>query len=437
MHYEHLESPREKRVRDRIGDNYLGLIDYKHKYYSITFQPRGIRHTQDRVVTDNWNVWGKTWLFFAVFDGHLGPATADYASKALPAAIYRRFCTFVRSIGGRLDRSNLHANQQHVTDILKDEVNEFDKGIGDALQSICPCPWELDEQAARQLISQHPEIVKRAFGGTTVAMTLINLEERFMWTVGVGDSSVGLSFVDNSGNTCVRRLFKLHTCKNPQEYYRITMAHPYPEYPVIENARILDWLERACGMYGYEDLTCALTSNFRSLAIDDFSLKLHAWYLASLLQYAAGETNIPFSKRVPRIRTPPYVVSEPSVEFTDLQPFWNKGGYLFLFTDGVDDLVDDYWTFNIPEHGKADHDEVVGGLLADQIDPQIESVLGHKVIPKGSGREGNRATDVLGNLLGGTNVDRLEMAIDMGRLQRYGSKYNVNDVTIVVWSLTE
>ncbi|KAI0360005.1 hypothetical protein OH77DRAFT_1394648, partial [Trametes cingulata] len=310
-----------------------------------------------------------------------------------------------------LHRDNIAQHEATVNSLLKREIRKFDKSIGDALQQICPRPWELTEEEARLLIKELRDIVERAFSGTTVSLAIINLQSRFMWAVGVGDSSIGLSTIDNNGRTTGQRLCELHTFKNPQEYYRAVMAHSYAEQPLFD----------------HED------------PIGDFALKLDATYLAHVFQYLPGlGGDPPVSTYIPKIRTPPYIIAEPSVRFADLQPFWGTGSKLFLFTDGVDNLVDGYFVFTPRQHSGADPIDVVAGLLAEDIDPRIEEILGHKAIPNWSGLEGNRASNVLGNLLGGQNVERLEMVTDVSRLNsRDGCPFHIDDTSIIVWALSD
>ncbi|CDO74997.1 hypothetical protein BN946_scf184945.g69 [Trametes cinnabarina] len=146
-----------------------------------------------------------------------------------------------------------------------------------------------------------------------------------------------------------------------------------------------------------------------SRAVGDFALDFHSSYL----QYLPGDQ--PYSGYNSKILTPPYIISEPSVRFIDLQPMWGKTSKLVLFTDGVDNLVDGYMVFKPGEHTAADPLRVVGELLADIVDPAVEKTLGHKIIPCWSRCEDNRATDVMGNLLG-ADLDRLEMVTDLNLL---------------------
>lgn len=123
--------------------------------------------------------------------GHIGSAAVQYTSQAFPAAIRTRLQECIESIGGRLDRSNIAAHQSQITKLIQKAIMKFDNDLGDAVRELYPRPEELTEEQARCLIAEHREILERAFHGTTMAFTLINIDQRFMWTAGVGDSTVG------------------------------------------------------------------------------------------------------------------------------------------------------------------------------------------------------------------------------------------------------
>lgn len=166
-------------------------------------------------------------------------------------------------------------------------------------------------------------------------------------------------------------------------------------------------------------------------------MKFPAPYLANLFRYLPGFEDAPFDDIISRIKTPPYIVNWPSVCFTDLAHFWPRQSKIFLFTDGVDNLVDGWLVFKPREHSGGDPVDVVSALLADQIEPRIEGILGHPVIPRWSGEENNLAVDVLGNLLGGTDVERLEAVTDLERLNKLGWPFHIDDTSIIVWPVTD
>ncbi|EIW57426.1 protein serine/threonine phosphatase 2C [Trametes versicolor FP-101664 SS1] len=408
-------------ARYKIGEGYIGFRSNNFKVNTISFQPRGVDKNEDRVVTKLWQFNDQRWMFLAVFDGHLGPTAADFTSQTLPDAIYGRLWEFVQSIGGRLDRSNIATHQAQMTKLLKDEIEAFDKAIGDAVREICPRPEDLTEEQARRLIDKHKDILERAFYGTTMAFALINPDERFMWAAGVGDSSVGLSYIGRDGRPKGQRLCRMHTFKDRQEYFHATMVHPGSEQPLF------DWEDR---ILGWQTV---------ARAIGNFSMKFPAPYLANLFRYLPSMENWYFDAIIARIKTPPYIVCSPSVRFTDLQPVWRRDSKIFLFTDGVDNLVDGWLVFKPRQHSGADPIDVVSALLADSIEPRIAEILGHQVIPRWSGPENNRATDVLGNLLGGTNIQRLEAVTDLERLndEKADWPFHIDDTSIIVWRFTD
>ncbi|KAI0649372.1 hypothetical protein C8Q79DRAFT_1065762, partial [Trametes meyenii] len=235
-------NPRELDARKRIGRGYIGDKSTPHSVHSVTFQPRGPAWNQDRVLMDKWNVCGQYWLFFAVLDGHSGNATADHTSRALPTLVRRKLRAFIQGpAGGRLGRRNLEDNAPKISTLFKSEIESFDQSIGDALRKICPRPWELSEEQARELIEKHEDVVERAFSGTTLACTLVNIELRCVWAAIVGDSSIGLSVIDVDGTSQGQRLCDVHSFKDPKEYFRAVMAHPYIEQPLFESDRLLGW----------------------------------------------------------------------------------------------------------------------------------------------------------------------------------------------------
>lgn len=231
----------------------------------------------------------------------------------------------------------------------------------------------------------------------------------------------------------------MHTFKDRQEYFYATMAHPSSEQPLFDHEdRMLGWMSVARGANPLAQSYPART-NALSTAIGDFSLKLPAPYLANLFRYLPDFEEAPFDKYIPKIKTPPYIYCWPSVRFTDLERYCGRQCNVFLFTDGVDNLVDGCMVFKPRQHSGAYPIDVVSALLADHIEPRIPAILGHPVVPRWCGRDSNRAADVLGNLLGGMDVERLEMVTDLERLNNDKADwpFHVDDTSIIVWQATD
>ena len=91
---------------------------------------------------------------------------------------------------GKLDRRN-NGDGQLVSVMLREVIEKYDRSIGEAVKSVCRKPRRLTEEAVRTLIDEHLEILQRAYSGTTLSAVLVNISERLMWAVGVGDSTVG------------------------------------------------------------------------------------------------------------------------------------------------------------------------------------------------------------------------------------------------------
>ena len=170
-------------------------------------------------------------------------------------------------------------------------------------------------------------------------------------------------------------------------------------------------------------------------AIGDLALKMDGAYMRHLFQFVPGHGTL--SQFANRVVSPPYVSATPSLRFLDLDPIWGYDPILVLHSDGVDSLVDGEVVFSPGVSRKIKPLDVVCTLLPNQLfDHQVEAMLGHKLEPQWSRNEENMAIDILGNLLGGANAERLEMVMDRRRLQAAEPVFIIDDVTIVVARLT-
>ena len=117
--------------------------------------------------------------------------TSEYTIRKLPRRLRYRLQQIIESrYGGRIDRSNCKSAEPVVNDMLHKEIISFDLLLMKAVKKICPQPQSLNEQQARQLISDNLEVMERAFQGTTLTLALVNLDHHFMWAAGVGDSTI-------------------------------------------------------------------------------------------------------------------------------------------------------------------------------------------------------------------------------------------------------
>ena len=131
-------------------------------------------------------------------------------------------------------------------------------------------------------------------------------------------------------------------------------------------------------------------------------------------------------------KTPPYIIARPSLRYLDLNPFRARHPILILFTDGVDNLVSGRFVFQSTPR-KEEPSAVVGALLGDEVGLQVEGILGHRVEHGWQGCDGNRAIEVLGNLLGGTDIQRLSMTMDLELLSDTDdTRFYIDDTSIIV-----
>jgi pyruvate dehydrogenase phosphatase len=180
-----------------------------------------------------------------------------------------------------------------------------------------------------------------------------------------------------------------------------------------------------------------VTNNFFPLAIGDFSFKFHKSFLTHLfvhLETTASQLFIPGVTK--NSRSPPYLIAKPAVKYVDLQLYRNRNPIVLLFSDGVDGLVSGTFVFHPSSPSDEEPSNVVGALLADKIPPSVESILGPGVESRWRGCDGNRAIEVLGNLLGGTDFRRVSMTLDPERLSNADdAEFYIDDTSIIVWDV--
>lgn len=80
--------------------------------------------------------------------------------------------------------------------MLRTQIVDLDYSLMGAVKRVCPKPKYLsDQESATELIREHmgTGVFARAAQGSTLAMAIIALEDRFMWVAGVGNSTIGES----------------------------------------------------------------------------------------------------------------------------------------------------------------------------------------------------------------------------------------------------
>lgn len=179
--------------------------------HTVTFQPLRRRSNQDRLVMHQLNIRGQEWLFLAVCDGkrpvilpipltdrglcvkgHGGAATARYTASHPPSRIRAALEHLMDTdLDGRLDRKNVFEKADFISSEFGRCIRDFDRELGHVVETICPGPSNISASQARRIVWEYPDALHRACAGTTLAAAVVNLRHRFLWTMNVGDSTVG------------------------------------------------------------------------------------------------------------------------------------------------------------------------------------------------------------------------------------------------------
>ena len=171
----------------------------------------------------------------------------------------------------------------------------------------------------------------------------------------------------------------------------------------------------------------------RLSVIGDFSLKFHSSFLTQIFSFLPTTASSSYIPGITKYnKTPPYVIAKPNLRYINLQSFRDRSPMLLLFTDGVDNIVSGDFDFKLTPR-KEDSSDVVSALLGDRIGSRVRDILGHGVESRWPGCDGNRAIEVLGNLLGGTDVGRLSMSMDPAILSRgEDAQFYIDDTSIII-----
>ncbi|GLB36875.1 putative protein serine threonine phosphatase 2C [Lyophyllum shimeji] len=410
-----MECPSLERARTALKE--ACIATRSGHIHTVTFQPAPNRENEDRIVIQEWDdIAGPPWLFLAVLDGHNGKAAAEYTAQHLPDQIRAG----LRSKVSRAAPQALDA--EYVRKHLVHRIKKFDETLGAAVKELCPDPSVLTDAEAHALISgPNAAVFQRAYSGTTITAALIDGDKKNLWIVGLGDSSAVLSSVSRDGHRSSERLIKLHNGRTPTEYARITLSHPSSEENVMKDNRVLGGLSP-------------------TRAIGDFDFKFSADY-AKQIFHRLPSSAYPATKygAIHYNHTPPYVTARSDARHIDLAIVRDQKPTLLLYTDGVDNIIAGHFLFRKGNPCNENTATVMGALLGDAVDHELmQRVFDHQVEPGWTGENGNKAVELLGNILGGTNTSRLSRALDPEYLTRPEDdpeSLYVDDTSIIVYPL--
>ena len=88
------------------------------------------------------------------------------------------------------------SNADALSTALRRSAHHFDERIGKAVKKLCPEPETLTAEQSEALVKEHLNVIQRAYYGTTFVAAIVNVTIRCMWTVCIGDSTVGASLHD-------------------------------------------------------------------------------------------------------------------------------------------------------------------------------------------------------------------------------------------------
>ncbi|KAJ3991603.1 phosphatase 2C-like domain-containing protein [Lentinula boryana] len=411
---------------------------------TVYAQFRGTPNEDRFTVSEDWELSDHVWQFIAVFDGHGGSTTADYLAKHFASHLRRSMelsfsyspgstpsPTPPESLSTAGSRSNdtpvILFTNKNISEFLKRQVRAFDEDLGKAVKEICPNPESLSDKEAHALYEAHKMVIARARCGSTMAGILLDKTERRMWVCCVGDSSVVLSIKSPiSDRRKAVLLNQHHTAQSPQEYHRVTMAHPSHERDKI-------WLDGEERIFG----TLSMTRAF-----GDFMYKFPTSFTATLFSKFPSTAMRSVNRVLSYNRTPPYVISDPFVTFVDLTAFSeDEDPAVIIYSDGLEALAS---RLSIAAMNKGISDvngsshvvptavDIIGALLGQPLDLAALPSSVTDMFPNN-----NAAFDLISNLLDRAIPKKLRAHLESMRNDddNDDEELYIDDVTVIVFKL--
>ncbi|KAF9051003.1 protein serine/threonine phosphatase 2C [Hymenopellis radicata] len=344
---------------------------------AITFQPcsKPEEVSQDR--------------FQAIFDGHAGHETVDYALEALPAVIKYAL--------SKLLANGSQAEPVAISQMLIDAVRSFDESIAQALYDLFPdvdTLLKLSDDDVQSIINDSDRggnvsaVVLRCMRGTTALISLFDAASNNLWVASLGDCQAVIGTKDaNRWKTTL--LSSNHNGADHAEAERVQQEHP-EETEAILNDRVLGAI--------------AVTR-----ALGDHEFKMHKVYTDRVfLNSVPGfRTHTTVQDFIKRNYTPPYVSNVADVHHLVLEV--SQEHYLIMCSDGLTDLC------------RTSHDGQLDVLaLANMWFGLLDTV------PVGE----NKALHLLRQALGGDDEDAVSKLLTV----EFSSRW-MDDTTILVQRL--
>ncbi|PBK73781.1 protein serine threonine phosphatase 2C [Armillaria solidipes] len=363
---------------------------------SVSFQPSPNPecYSQDRYVVQDWHLSTGIWRFHAIFDGHAGEETADYAVEMLPSIMKQHIQDF-------LDNHKDYSSAS-ISDVMVNAISSLDNTIAHDLLEIFPDPQALDslsDAAIKDIINdsdrggQNINKVLHCMRGTTVLVSLVDPTRTHLWVASLGDCQAVYGRQDESGAWDAILLSSNHNGTESSEVERIKQEHPDEPECVLRN-RVLGAI--------------AVTR-----ALGDHEFKLPRVYTERVFLNAVPgfRTQQSVEQFIKRSFTPPYVSNIADVRHLTLEP--SSRACLVMCTDGLMDLFEgesrDGGTLDIAALGR-----------------RWLEIIGPTVWTEGT----NAALHLLREGLGGTDEEKVSQMMTVERTDRW-----MDDTTILIQRL--
>ncbi|KAF8501337.1 protein serine threonine phosphatase 2C [Hysterangium stoloniferum] len=290
---------------------------------SVTFQPclNEDDRSQDRRAVHSWHLRNGIWKFVAVFDGHAGHETVDFAIVDIPLRLKDKL------------EAMLHgADQISINDIssaLANAISEHDEALLADLSSIFPrgltTALDMSDEELDKIIHGNDRgghnilKVHRCMRGTTVLMSLVDPSGENLWVASLGDCEAVLGMKAPDGGWAATVLTSNHNAANEAEARRLREAHP-GEDKCILHGRVLG----------------AITV---TRAVGDFEFKLSKDYTTKIFLNARPGFTVRsrVEEFIQRSLTPPYLTCNADVFHHRIENQLAEG-CLIMCSDGLTDL---------------------------------------------------------------------------------------------------
>ncbi|KAJ0422835.1 pyruvate dehydrogenase [Aspergillus carlsbadensis] len=269
---------------------------------------------------------GSHWMAWGVFDGHLGPQTADVLASELLGCVSRRLSGIQPlNKGTQLeDKAIQHA---------------ISRGFVDLDEDIFATARAAAEPSNTESLAAKVRKMQPAFAGSCALLSLFDPATGTLHVACTGDSRAVLAQQNADGSWSATPLSVDQTGSNETEIARVNAEHP-GESDIVRGGRVLGLMV--------------------SRAFGDGQWKWPA-KVQTELQSRFGGPGLLNPKY--KVQTPPYITAEPVVTSTRVEP--GRASVLILATDGLWDVVSS-------QQGA----ELVGGWLEGQVTGRRgESVL--------------------------------------------------------------